>query len=282
MLRTAGFVWRHPLNRGGRVAALGRLLRWQIASRLMGGRHEIPFAGGTSLFARRGMTGATGNWYAGLHEAEDMAFCLHALRPDDLFMDVGANIGSSTVLAAGAVGARVVALEPSAEARAALTANVALNRLEKRVRIQAVAAGDAEGEVRLSMGRGPMNRALDVGEDGPSETVPLRRLDAILDGRVPTLLKIDVEGHEAEVLRGASATLASPSLRAVIAEANDTAAVGRILAGHGFAPVAYDPRARRLGPPVPGANALFVRDDAELRGRLASAPRTPLGNGASI
>ena len=282
VLRTTGFVWRHPLNRGGRIAAMGRLLRWQIASRLMGGRVEIPFVGGTSLFARRGMTGATGNWYAGLHEAEDMAFCLHLLRAGDLFVDVGANVGSYTVLAAGACRAEVVAVEPSAETRAALRSNVALNGIEGRVEIHAVGLGAAEGEMRLSLGRGPMNRALADGDDAPSETVPIRTLDAILGGRAPALLKIDVEGGEADVLKGAAEALASPGLRAVIAEANDAGAVGRLLAEHGFVPASYDPHARRLGPPVPGANALFVRDDAALRARLAEAPPTRLGNGATI
>lgn len=47
------------------------------------------------------MTGATGNWYCGLQEYEDMSFVLHALRPGDLFVDVGANIGSYSILAAG-------------------------------------------------------------------------------------------------------------------------------------------------------------------------------------
>ena len=57
------------------------------------------------------MTGATGNIYAGLHEFVDMAFCLHLLRSGDLFVDVGANIGSYTVLASKVAGANSVTLE---------------------------------------------------------------------------------------------------------------------------------------------------------------------------
>jgi FkbM family methyltransferase len=41
-----------------------------------------------------------------------MAFVLHLLRPDHKFVDVGANVGSYTVLAAGAVGAEVICIEP--------------------------------------------------------------------------------------------------------------------------------------------------------------------------
>jgi hypothetical protein len=61
----------------------------------------VPFVGDTRLLVARGMRGATGNVYVGLHEFEEMAFALHALRPSSRFIDVGANVGSYTVLAAG-------------------------------------------------------------------------------------------------------------------------------------------------------------------------------------
>lgn len=122
LLRLITFVWNHPLNAGGRLQALGRVVRWQLASRLMEGPIAIPFVEGTSLFAMRGMTGATGNWYCGLHEVRDMAFVLHLLRSGDHFLDVGANVGSYAILACGAAGARVTAVEPIPETFAHLVA----------------------------------------------------------------------------------------------------------------------------------------------------------------
>ena len=56
------------------------------------------------------MTGATQNIYCGLQEFEEMAFLLHFLRKDDLPLDIGANIGSYTILAASSVGARTMAI----------------------------------------------------------------------------------------------------------------------------------------------------------------------------
>jgi len=73
MWKLLNYVWRHPLNAHGKLAALWRVLRWQIASRLMPGLIALPYVQGTSLFATRGMTGATGNWYCGLHEVHEMA-----------------------------------------------------------------------------------------------------------------------------------------------------------------------------------------------------------------
>jgi hypothetical protein len=63
----------------------------------------MPYVNETRLLVKPGMAGATGNVYAGLHEYEDMAFVLHALRPSSRFVDVGANVGTYTVLAGGGV-----------------------------------------------------------------------------------------------------------------------------------------------------------------------------------
>ena len=86
------FLATHPLTKHRRLPAMARVLRWQIASRIK--EVIVHWIGGTRLAARRGMTGLTGNIYAGLHEFADMAFLLHFLRPSDLFADVGANVGS--------------------------------------------------------------------------------------------------------------------------------------------------------------------------------------------
>ena len=112
LLNLLRYVWTHPLNAGGEMRAVGRVIQWQIGSRLLPGLVSLPFVGATQLLVERGMTGATGNWYCGLHEAPEMAFVLHVLRATDHFVDVGANVGSYTVLAAGAVGARSTAVEP--------------------------------------------------------------------------------------------------------------------------------------------------------------------------
>ncbi len=76
-----------------------RFLRWQLGSRLLRMPLLVPWVGNTSLVIEAGMTGATMNFYCGLHEAVDMALVLHALQPGDVFLDVGANVGTYTILA---------------------------------------------------------------------------------------------------------------------------------------------------------------------------------------
>ena len=76
------------------------------------------------------------------HEFADMAFVLHFLRPGDLFADVGANVGSYTILAPGVVGCRTVAFEPDPVTAAALERNIALNRISERVETRKAAVGE--------------------------------------------------------------------------------------------------------------------------------------------
>jgi hypothetical protein len=146
--RIKAFLVTHPLTRRRRLWATARVLRWQIASRI---RDEVivDWIGGTRFAAGRGMTGVTGNIYAGLHEFADMAFVRHFLRAGDLFADVSANIGSYTVLASGVVGCSTVAFEPDPAAAAALYAVPATAMRLKPF----IGRGGADCEARSAHGR---------------------------------------------------------------------------------------------------------------------------------
>lgn len=284
--RLLRYVWTHPLNEHARLAALGRVLYWQLRSRAGAAAVPLPFVDRTRLLATRGMHGATGNWYCGLHEAAEMAFALHLLRPGDLFVDAGANIGSYTVLAAGAAGARVLAVEPVPQTFARLQANIRHNALDGRVRACAIGLWDAPGRLRFSTDRGTENRVVEAG-DGTPVDVPVARLDDLLGNEAPLLIKIDVEGHELAVLRGAPRCLAEPRLQALIVEtdaarglADDVEVVRGVLADAGFRPFRYDFRARRLEPETADRrNVLMIRDAAWVADRLGQAPHFRLVNG---
>ena len=237
---------RHPLGRRRPLRTLLRIGRWQLMSRLRQGPHDVAWIGGARLLVERGMTGATGNVYFGLHEVPDMAFLVHLLRPDELLLDIGANIGSYTVLAATAAQARVIAFEPHPRTAAALERNVAHNGLGGRVDVRRVALSDADGEGALTDGLDAMNYLV-IGDPGSDDlcTVPLRTLDGEIGEAAPTMLKIDVEGHEENVLAGATRVLAQPQLEAIEIETVTEAIEARILAA-GFSEAFYDPFTRSL------------------------------------
>ena len=291
---TLSFILGHPLNRERRGSSLVRWLRWQLGSRLLTGPVLSPFVDDIGLLIKRGMTGATGNLYCGLHEFEDMALVLHALRPDDLLVDIGANVGSYTLLG-GAAGAQVLAVEPIPATFAWLTRNIAVNGLNGRVLALNLGLGCDEGRLRFTRGLDTVNHVLGAGESADAMIeVPVSPLDAVLAGRSPTLIKIDVEGYETEVLAGAGQALAAPGLLALIMELNasgarysfDEEALHRNLLDRGFATYRYRPFERLLEPlhgaRSGGGNTLYVRDAARLAERVRTARQFRLGTGAVI
>jgi FkbM family methyltransferase len=287
MWKLLRLVWRHPLNAQGKLQALWRLFSWQVASRLMPGPIALPFVEGTRLFATQGMIAATGNWYCGLMEAEEMGFVLHVLQPGDHFLDVGANIGSFTILAAGATGARTSAVEPIPETFSHLQRNITLNELTDRVRAHRIGLSDKSSTLRFSSKLDVMNHVLADGEQEHGLEVPVMPMDELVGRDVPTLIKIDVEGHELAVLRGAAETLRHEQLLAVIMETNGSGARYGVsdddlvaeLRKYGFQPFEYDPYARRLtAASILRPNTVFVRNLATVEHRVRAAPRFQLVN----
>ena len=140
---------------------------------------------------------------------------LRALVPRGaVFVDVGANVGLYTCTMAAHVGSRghVFAFEPVEENLEALRRNVALNRLGN-VSILPVALSDRDQH--LQMYAPPEHRggssgsisAKDPGAGVPMGSTNAVRLDDVFEGSRLDAIKLDVEGHEPEVLRGAAGTL---------------------------------------------------------------------------
>lgn len=271
--RQISWVRRHPIAGRAPLRALARVWGRQLAARLGGGTRTVPFVGATRLVIGPGRSTANACFDAGLSAPVEMAAVAHLLRPDELFVDIGANLGIFTVLAAGVAGARVVAIEPAPETLPHLAAHLRLNGLEARVEVAATALSDAPGEIRMTAGLGASNRV-----DAGGIAVPVTTLDALLDGRVPAVIKLDVEGHEAPVLRGAAATLRLPGLLALIVETRghgDEASVDSLARDAGLSPHAYDPFARafRALPGPQFGDTIYLRDVAAATERVRDAPR---------
>jgi FkbM family methyltransferase len=282
---TLNFILAHPLNRGRALSALLRFGVWQLRSRLRPGPFEMPWVNGARLRVQPGESTLTGNLYCGLYEFEDMAYVLHVLRPADLFVDVGANLGSYTLLAGAAAGARVIAFEPAPGPFKRLLENIRLNDLEGRVAAHNLAAGESEAELAFTIFGGSGHHILAQGETAAApQAVRVAPLDDFLVGEAPAVLKIDVEGYETAVIRGARAVLRAPSLHSIILELKgrgnrygfDEHALAGELSEAGFRPFRYDPFSRSLQPlgsPISqSTNTLFIRRLEHVQARLASAP----------
>jgi FkbM family methyltransferase len=241
------------------------------------------------LLGRPGEAGVTGNVYCGLHEFESMAFLLHAIRTSDLFLDVGANSGSYTVLASASRAARSICVEPVPSTYGRLLMNIHLNGLGSRVQAMNIGLADKVGFLDFTTSEDSANHVIGGGASGNAVNVEVKTLDEVCGGECPAIIKIDAEGYELPVLRGARATLSNTGLHSVIIELNgsgtrygfDEKEILRLLENSGFKPCAYDPWTRNLSSlstPHREGNTLFVRDKDKVGRLLAeSTPFAVLG-----
>jgi FkbM family methyltransferase len=284
LIKTICFIVKHPLNRSNRFRAVARYALWQILLRITSNAIVHSWIGDCQFFVRKGEHGIIGNIYTGLHEFADMGFLLHFLRQDDLFVDIGANSGSYSLLATAAIGARGIAIEPVHATFSRLVANNRLNNLGARLQCLNIALGDTNGTIKFTSDYDTVNHVVANDEIiSCCIDVPVSRLDDILQDNTPALIKIDVEGFETPVVNGADATLRKNSLKALILELNgsgdryhyDERKILQSLLDYGFHTYTYDPLTRKLiklnGKCMSSGNTIFVRDEMFVSRRLRDA-----------
>lgn len=286
LLNVLNFIVRHPINRGRPFASLLRFAKWQINSRLASTDLALDWINGSKFFARNGETGITGNIYTGLHEFPDMGFLLHFLRPEDRFVDIGANVGSYTILASAVVGSESYAFEPVPSTYSRLLANIRLNAIESRVSTFNIGLGDVEDNLAFTSDLDTVNHVVSGIEPSVNPiSIPVMPFDGLGLGAVPQLMKIDVEGYEKNVLIGAMNTLKAQQLHSVIMELNGSGMrygtadsdILSIMLDLGFLTYTYDPFSRSLvdlhGTILPIGNTIFIRNVDYVQDRLLNAPQ---------
>ncbi len=283
-LKIVKFITNHPLSRRHKVKALYKFMIWQVSQAISERMVTVSFIGKTKLWAKKGMEAATANIYTGLHEFNEMAFLLHFLRPSDVFVDVGANIGAYTVLASGVNGAHSISIEPVPQTYELLSKNISLNNIGALVQTYNIGVGSSEKILRFTVNKDSVNHVVLEEEQWGDDTikVQVRSLDSLLmNCRLPALIKIDVEGFEQEVINGAKLLLQQPALKAVIIEligagkkyGFDETEIHNKMMTYGFNCYNYDPFTRKLSPSERNMhlNTMYVRDLDFVTGRVVKA-----------
>lgn len=208
-------IWHAPGNRGRRLAVLLRSVAWLVNKKTLRKPWTPSVYGDMKLRCYPDSIIALHVVQRGeFHDWDTAKFITEFLREGDTFVDVGANIGLYT-LPAAAKKACVVAVEPSAKNRGRLEENLALNGLTS-VKIEACALGESEGEMAFCDDDALAH--VELAGNGPK--VPVRRLDAILPEGEISLLKVDVEGFELAVFRGAEMAMRAGKLPVILFEMN--------------------------------------------------------------
>jgi len=158
------------------------------------------------------------------------------MKHTDTLFDVGANVGVYSIYA-GVKGLRVFAFEPESQNFSVLNRNIYVNSLHKNVRAFSIAVSDADVFDRLNIGSFQTGGALnsfgnpidynhkEFRPDFEQGTISFT-IDSIVAniGIVPTHLKVDVDGLESKIIRGAGKTLKDKRLKSVLVEINESLA----------------------------------------------------------
>ncbi|MDG4831534.1 FkbM family methyltransferase [Solwaraspora sp. WMMD1047] len=232
------YTWSHPANRGRQLSSIMRAVRFQVRGRI--GLPTLTRVGDRGrMWVELHCASASKVVYANPPDWEEMRAWRRILRPGDLFVDVGSNVGYYA-LWAGDLGAEVIAIEPSPDAARRLRDNVGLNDFPITVRQCGLAA--QRGRMTLSRGADSMNHLL-LGPDAVGETIEVDTLDNVLGNRFAAGVKIDVEGAERLVLEGGRRALEEQRIGVLQLEWNarsshllgeDRGPVAAILAKYGY------------------------------------------------
>ncbi len=225
-------------------------------------------------------------------EGDERDFMTRFLRPGDVYVDVGANVGLFTLIAARAVGpeGRVIAFEPVSKTNKRLCENIQLNKFTN-VQVEQGALSDATGKFDIMVAEDEMDVFNSfarpyMGEHYARESVSTTTWDEFatshsLEGRVK-FMKIDVEGWETKVLQGGRGQLSREDAPVLQVEFTDDAAKAagsscqenyRLIESMGYKLFTYDRATKTLKPEAireeyPYLNLYGVKDLAAVQGRL--------------
>ena len=201
-----------------------------------------------------------------------MSLIMHFLSKEDIFFDIGANIGSYSLLAGGVSNSSVIALEPVSHTFSKLQENIGVNNLFEKVKCLQYGAGSSISQGTITKDYGCQNKIISASQidsqnsrlsEANSELINITTIDELskLYG-FPTAIKIDVEGYEDFAFEGASQTLNSDILSLIIIETVSDS-LHQKFSQAGFVRVYYNPYTREISnTPIPSfsqGNYIYVK-----------------------
>jgi FkbM family methyltransferase len=247
---------KHPLAKKNPVKAFIRLGWLNVINALYPNGKVLKVFGKTKYLSRKGSS-INRNFWLELADYEEFSFLKQVVKSDDAFIDIGANVGEYTLFVKTTAGCTVHAFEPNKRAYEELRQNIALNHFED-IYTYNVGLGEEPGELLLTNKYGTANHVVlasaSSGQTQALESIAVHVLaDYAFEGR-RLFMKMDVEGYEYFILKGAAKLLADQRLQAIIIELTgaakkfgvDEADVHGMLLEAGFIPVQYLVKEKKL------------------------------------
>tara|TARA_Y100001970_G_C14024256_1_gene745155 strand:+ start:117 stop:992 length:876 start_codon:yes stop_codon:yes gene_type:complete len=210
LLKNINWINNHALVKNNRFKSLVKFFWFHI--RIKEGQTFSFNILNQKVSIRKGH-GSQTNYFTYLEDYNEMLFGLHYLTSNDLFVDIGANIGVYSLLMAGERNSKVIAIEPMKKNYELLIENINTNKLTKKITALNIALGHKDCELKFKYD-GALSSQSDDQKIG--EIVKVKMMEGIID--YADLIKIDVEGFELNVLKGANKVLDDLRTNALIVE----------------------------------------------------------------
>lgn len=222
-LSSLGDFWRYG------VVKTARKVKAAALSPLMAARGDGPVQSAYGVLMVPNWQDTTFRYCIFGTYGRDLADLLLGQQQDFVFVDIGANQGLYSLIAAqNPKCRRVIAFEPVPTTHARLAANVALNGGAARTALHLLAISDSAGEVTINVSAEHTGTASLAGREGALssggvmiETIDAPMLDPLLAGDLPMFVKIDVEGLEAVVIAELAKTPSFARVQAIFYEVDD-------------------------------------------------------------
>lgn len=215
----------HPLNRDFKLKAAGRILWWKINQLFFHLPSVVTFHN-TEMKLICTPESSYGSLvvYCNLPEYREMIFLQKTLKSNSVFVDIGANVGAYTILAAAIITkGKIYSFEPMSSVLGTLYQNIRINNLEDRVKVIKKVVSDKTGYERFVSHNISEYSHISIDETSKSVLIPSTKLDDFCRGlKIPFIdaIKIDVEGAEWKVLKGFENYLKSGKVGLLIVELN--------------------------------------------------------------
>ena len=220
------------------------------------------------------------NCYFYIDDYEEISFLINYLDKNETFVDIGSNHGNYTLISSCIVGCKTISVEPIQSTFYRLNMNLKLNNVENVI-LKQIGIAERDGKLMFSNTVGELNKVIHDIDNESVEAVNVITLDKLLCKEMNvSMIKIDVEGFEKQVLLGGIKTLQKKQLDVIQIELNnsnnhygyDENETISILKSYGFKPYQYIPSKNYLmklvGKNTERRDTLFIRDIKRVKNRL--------------
>ncbi len=164
-------------------------------------------------------------FYNSLPEYAEQMFMYQFVEANDIVVDIGAHIGSETVLLGSKLASgRIYSFEPTPAILPHLKANISINNLMDRIVVESMAISDHNGYTKFYLSTESEVNSLHKNKGSKEisiKTITLDKYASVYDIQHVNLLKIDVEGYEYAVIRGSKSLLTKHKIDVIVFEVND-------------------------------------------------------------